>query len=608
MAENLKNTIKVDTIDYNINAVHSDTAETAQKTQASLTLSKSLVDGIDNSAVFNGEIAQTLNYVPADGGAFTGPVHISNGYSDIDSVDRQAIINLGQIDDRVSLLTGMPCLAWDGNILTPSVTDSKYSNLGIITGTAANFTRLNTYISNMSITYSANLKTVGAEALTIEVDASGEFATVTNYTGSGHPIKVVIPDTYTYTDAAGEHTVPVTKIGDYAFDRNKGTSGSVIRNYIETIIIPDSITTIGRGAFRNCLELMHISIPSSVTSLGINAFGNCSALVSVEILADAGGNGLLRLDESTFKQCRNLETLILPKSLKYLHYNAFERCVKLKGIYYSGTESDWERINGITSTTTHDGKTDTADALKAITMQRPINTTNLEIKFWDNTSSSNDYTITTGLYFDFDVTAYEALLKKPFIYICVDAESATSPVSNKMFLSIPGDGISEIAKGATRLNSIDSANTQNYYTYEGLAEIIARINTRLDGLGLGVNATVLAPMYSVEDVNKLVPDVEITESFDPKAVPTIDDLNTSINNLRADLDDLAREVEVELNRVDNNININSRLTTVERAIENLSGKPDTLVANKLQLGDTIMTEGHLKKLINLLDSIDWTEA
>ena len=38
------------------------------------------------------------------------------------------------------------------------------------------------------------------------------------------------------------------------------------------IIIPESVTIIGNGAFLGCTELMSITIPASVTSIGYSAF------------------------------------------------------------------------------------------------------------------------------------------------------------------------------------------------------------------------------------------------------------------------------------------------------------------------------------------------
>lgn len=48
-----------------------------------------------------------------------------------------------------------------------------------------------------------------------------------------------------------------------------------IRNYIRSVVIEDSITSIGYYAFWDCTNLTSITIPNSVTYLGDYAFNNC---------------------------------------------------------------------------------------------------------------------------------------------------------------------------------------------------------------------------------------------------------------------------------------------------------------------------------------------
>lgn len=47
--------------------------------------------------------------------------------------------------------------------------------------------------------------------------------------------------------------------------------------------IPNSVTSIGRGAFYGCSGMTSITIPNSVTSIGDVAFDNCSGLTSITI-------------------------------------------------------------------------------------------------------------------------------------------------------------------------------------------------------------------------------------------------------------------------------------------------------------------------------------
>lgn len=51
----------------------------------------------------------------------------------------------------------------------------------------------------------------------------------------------------------------------------------------EAAIIPNGVTVIGQGAFRNCRNLTNITIPDSVHKIDHNAFRDCSSLISIVI-------------------------------------------------------------------------------------------------------------------------------------------------------------------------------------------------------------------------------------------------------------------------------------------------------------------------------------
>ena len=66
----------------------------------------------------------------------------------------------------------------------------------------------------------------------------------------------------------------VTSIGGGAF---VGCSS------FRSVTLPDSVTSIGKGAFQSCKSLRSVTIPDSVTSIGKGAFYGCSRLRSVTI-------------------------------------------------------------------------------------------------------------------------------------------------------------------------------------------------------------------------------------------------------------------------------------------------------------------------------------
>ncbi len=70
---------------------------------------------------------------------------------------------------------------------------------------------------------------------------------------------------------------------------------------IQTVIIGDSVTSIGNWAFYNCSALTQVTLPDSVTSIGYYAFYSCSALTQVTIPGSVTSIG-----EHAFEYCSAL--------------------------------------------------------------------------------------------------------------------------------------------------------------------------------------------------------------------------------------------------------------------------------------------------------------
>ena len=104
---------------------------------------------------------------------------------------------------------------------------------------------------------------------------------------------------------------------------------------LETLIIPDSVRTIGKNAFWNCRNLKSLVIPKSVTRIGYNPFGGCNSLV-IENLSPFFKieNGvLINKEKSELIYCPNTsisETFTIPESVISIGSNSFTSCVNLK--------------------------------------------------------------------------------------------------------------------------------------------------------------------------------------------------------------------------------------------------------------------------------------
>jgi hypothetical protein len=102
--------------------------------------------------------------------------------------------------------------------------------------------------------------------------------TITGYTGIDGNLD--IPGTITVCGT--DYTV--TAIGDRAFTISPAQSTVIVYNTaINSVTIPDTVTSIGTYAFLACPNITSIDIPDSVTTVGYEAFEYCLGLTDVTI-------------------------------------------------------------------------------------------------------------------------------------------------------------------------------------------------------------------------------------------------------------------------------------------------------------------------------------
>ena len=105
------------------------------------------------------------------------------------------------------------------------------------------------------------------------------------------------------------------------------------------IKIPDSVETIGNGAFRHCQNLERIALPSALQTLSNGTFYGCAALSEVTFPAS-----LKTIEKSAFGYCRNLSEVKLPASLTTIQSYVFNGCSALKTVFYDGSLAQWNHI------------------------------------------------------------------------------------------------------------------------------------------------------------------------------------------------------------------------------------------------------------------------
>ena len=99
---------------------------------------------------------------------------------------------------------------------------------------------------------------------------------------------------------------------------------------LTSVTIPESVTSIGSGAFSQCSGLTSITIPNSVTSIGSGAFYSCSGLTSITI-----GESVESIGEYAFYSCSGLTSVTIPESVTTLGRAAFSLCSGLTSVTWN---------------------------------------------------------------------------------------------------------------------------------------------------------------------------------------------------------------------------------------------------------------------------------
>lgn len=79
-------------------------------------------------------------------------------------------------------------------------------------------------------------------------------------------------------------------------------------------------------------------IPGNIERIGNYAFQYCTNLEKVELQEGVKIIGSEAFSDSTLK------SIVIPKSLMHIGYEAFNVCLYLDHVYYNGTEEEWNTI------------------------------------------------------------------------------------------------------------------------------------------------------------------------------------------------------------------------------------------------------------------------
>ncbi|WP_321518087.1 leucine-rich repeat protein [uncultured Bacteroides sp.] len=109
-----------------------------------------------------------------------------------------------------------------------------------------------------------------------------------------------------------------------------------------SVVLPNSVISIGDQAFQECTALTSVTIGSKVTSIGFFAFGNCSELTSITL-----PESLQTISNQAFWSCQKLSSITIPASVTSIGNGVFAICSALKSITVADANSVYSSVSGV---------------------------------------------------------------------------------------------------------------------------------------------------------------------------------------------------------------------------------------------------------------------
>lgn len=188
----------------------------------------------------------------------------------------------------------------------------------------------NAIIGSNPLVYAKKIYLKGKELNLLNIPAGVTKISANAFNGCSRFMSLVIPNT-------------VTEIGDYAFNNcsdlttvtfSKGCSLEKIGNYafannpcLTKMQLPATLKSLG-GAFYRCTNLESVNLPDGLTTIANNTFYGCEKLNGIII-----PEGVTRIGTTAFYECNSLETINIPSSVKSMGTDCFRYCRGLKGVY-----------------------------------------------------------------------------------------------------------------------------------------------------------------------------------------------------------------------------------------------------------------------------------
>ena len=116
----------------------------------------------------------------------------------------------------------------------------------------------------------------------------------------------------------------VVSIGKNAFSPYWGISQQAA---LTSVTFSPMLQTIDENAFRYCKAIRTINLPNTVTSIGVGAFSKCTALYDISSLS---GTQITKIDGNTFEGDNSLVKVSIPTTCREISHSAFSGCTNIR--------------------------------------------------------------------------------------------------------------------------------------------------------------------------------------------------------------------------------------------------------------------------------------